>query len=123
MHHWGRHLHSHWSGIGMAVAALSCTAKAWARIPQCNSSNPGGLSAVTDCSGFCCRSGVATAATAATAVLLVQGSLCWTCISAEFYRRSMALRQFPYVTCVAELGLWHSLFCLRGPCRISLRSL
>src|SRR5580765_1037204 len=120
MHHWGRYLHSHWSGIGMAVAVISRATEAWARVPQRNSSNPGRLPAVAHCSGFCCRSGVATAA---TAVLLVQGYLCWICLSAQFYCCSMALRQFPYVTGVAELGLRDCLFCLWGPCGISLRSL
>src|ERR1700740_979440 len=102
MHDCSRHLYGHRAGIGMAVAALSRTTEARARVPQRNSSNSDRLSVVADCSGFCCRFVVAKAG---KAISLVQGHLRWTRISAQLSRRSMALRQFPYVSGVTKLDL------------------
>src|SRR5215468_7061227 len=120
MHHRSRHLFPHRLGSGMAVAALSRTTEARARVPQRDSSHPGAISVIDHCSSFCCRSVVAKPG---ATVLLVQGHLRWACLSAHIPGCSMALCQFPYVAGLAQLGFWNCLFCLCGSCWISVRSL
>src|SRR5712675_1694805 len=120
MHHPCCHLHGHQSGSGMVAAALSCAAEARARVPQRNSSSSDGLSVVADYSRFCCRFIVAKAG---AAILLVQVYLCWTGLSAQLSCGSVAVRQFPYVTGLAKLGLWDCLFCLWRSGGIFIRSL
>src|SRR5580765_1392522 len=54
---------------------------------------------------------------------MVRGNLRWARLSDQLPGRSMAFCQFSYVTGVTKLGLRDRLFCLWGPCGISIRSL